>query len=37
VIALIGSHGGVELSVNCGSAARVLGLSMGSPVDVEIL
>lgn len=37
VIALIGSHGGVELSVNCGNAARKLGLSMGSPVDVEIL
>lgn len=37
VIALIGSHGGVELSVNCGSAARALGLALGSPVDVEIL
>ncbi|MBE0656545.1 MAG: SAM-dependent chlorinase/fluorinase [Bryobacteraceae bacterium] len=37
VIALIGSHGGVELSVNCGSAAGALGLVLGSPVDVEIL
>ncbi len=37
VIALIGSHGGVELAVNGGSAARVLGLAMGAPVEVEIL
>jgi len=36
-IALIGSHGGVELAVNGGSAERVLGLSLGAPVEVEVL
>lgn len=36
-IALIGSHGGVELAVNGGNAGRVLGLSLGAPVEVEIL
>lgn len=36
-IALIGSHGGVELAVNGGSAERSLGMSLGAPVEVEIL
>jgi S-adenosylmethionine hydrolase len=37
VIALIGSHGGVELAVNGGNAEKALGLGLGAPVDVEIL
>jgi hypothetical protein len=37
VIALIGSHGGVELAVNGGNAEKTLGLGLGAPVDVEIL
>jgi S-adenosylmethionine hydrolase len=37
VIALMGSHGGVELAVSGGNAEKTLGLGLGAPVDVEIL
>jgi hypothetical protein len=34
LIALIGSHGWVEIAMNQGSAARALSLSYGDPVKV---
>jgi len=36
-LALIGSHGAVEIAVNCGDAARALGMGLGAPIDVELL
>ena len=36
LIALVGSSGYIEVAVNQGSAAKVLGVGAGSPVELEI-
>ncbi len=35
-LALIGSHGWVEIAINCGNAQRILNLNVGDPIQITL-